>query len=151
MAKLYTLTDALTLKVLGAIECLLLLQQEGVAQQRQTANGLAVRWVWPWNPCTSVNDSRSKHACIIEQTVIVGEIGIVFLLLAFIDAGQLGCNLGRASVSALEELTMLLRAGVVAKEGLHGAFGTFCDAVCGHVVAAVTQESNSGGFSMDLA
>lgn len=38
-----------TLEVLAAVESLLLLKQEGVADKRQASNSLAVVWVWPWD------------------------------------------------------------------------------------------------------
>lgn len=38
-----------TLKILRAIERLLLLEQEGIADERQASNSLAVGWIWPWD------------------------------------------------------------------------------------------------------
>jgi hypothetical protein len=38
-----------TLKVLTAVESLLLLEEEGVADEWETPNSLAVVRIWPWN------------------------------------------------------------------------------------------------------
>jgi len=37
------------LKSLGAVEGLLLLEQEGIADERETTDSLAVVWVGPWD------------------------------------------------------------------------------------------------------
>ena len=102
----------LTLQILGTIEGLLFLKEEGVADKRQPANGLAVR---------SVRQTVSSAAggnCIVSirknsrirpwMTFIVGEIfRIVSFLASRAYTGDLSRDVCGAFVDALIELVFI--------------------------------------------
>lgn len=72
-------------QVLGAIECLLLLQQECIGDQRQSSNSFAVCWIGKWN------------------AFVVREVRSVILSFSTrIVSTDLGCDRGRSFVGVLE-------------------------------------------------
>jgi len=69
-----------TLEDFRSVECLLLLQEEGIADDRNTACGLAVCWVGPWD------------------TILVGEVrSIIETLASALLARDFGDDVGLSS------------------------------------------------------